>query len=132
MCQANFNDEKLVLVVDDDSSARKSMAEILDAKGYRVLQAENGQKALDVLKKTPHFPCVVLLDLAMPVMGGREFLERRAGDPILRDIPVVVVSGNTISDEPLEGIAAYLSKPVCIDRLIDVIQLHCQAALPKT
>ena len=125
MCQADLNDEKLVLVVDDDSSARESMAEILDAKGYSVLQAENGQKALDVLKKTPHFPCVVLLDLAMPVMGGREFLERRARDPILRDIPVVVVSGNTMSDEPLEGIAAYLGKPVSIDRLIDVIQLHC-------
>ena len=51
------------------------MAEILDAKGYSVLQAENGQRALDVLKETPHFPCVVLLDLAMPVMGGREFLK---------------------------------------------------------
>jgi CheY-like chemotaxis protein len=125
MCQARRNDEKLVLVVDDDSSARESMAEILDAKGYRVLQAENGQRALDVLKKTPRFPCLVLLDLAMPVMGGREFLERRARDPILRNIPVVVVSGNTMSDEPLEGIAAYLGKPVSIDRLIDVIQLHC-------
>jgi CheY-like chemotaxis protein len=125
MCQARRNDEKLVLVVDDDSSARESMAEILDAKGYRVLQAENGQRALDVLKKTPRFPCLVLLDLVMPVMGGREFLERRARDPILRNIPVVVVSGNTMSDEPLEGIAAYLGKPVSIDRLIDVIQLHC-------
>jgi CheY-like chemotaxis protein len=125
MCQARRNDEKLVLVVDDDSSARESMAEILDAKGYRVLQAENGQRALDVLKKTPRFPCLVLLDLAMPVMGGREFLERRARNPILRNIPVVVVSGNTMSDEPLEGIAAYLGKPVSIDRLIDVIQLHC-------
>jgi len=125
MCQARRNDEKLVLVVDDDSSARESMAEILDAKGYRVLQAENGQRALDVLKKTPRFPCLVLLDLVMPVMGGREFLERRARDPILRNIPVVVVSGNTMSDEPLEGIAAYLGKPVSVDRLIDVIQLHC-------
>jgi len=125
MCQARLNDEKLVLVVDDDSSARESMAEILDAKGYRVLQAENGQRALDVLKKTPRFPCLVLLDLVMPVMGGREFLERRARDPILRNIPVVVVSGNTMSDEPLEGIAAYLGKPVSVDRLIDVIQLHC-------
>jgi CheY-like chemotaxis protein len=125
MYHAELSDEKLVLVVDDDSSARESMAEILDAKGYSVLQAENGQRALDVLKETPHFPCVVLLDLAMPVMGGREFLKLRARDPILRDIPVVVVSGNTISDEPLEGIAAYLGKPVSIDRLIDVIRLHC-------
>ena len=125
MCETNLNDEKLVLVVDDDSSARESMAEILDAKGYSVLQAENGQKALDVLKKTPHFPCLVLLDLAMPVMDGREFLEHRAEDPILRHIPVVVVSGNTRSDEPLEGVVVYLRKPVSVDRLIDVIDQHC-------
>jgi CheY-like chemotaxis protein len=125
MCDANLSGEKLVLVVDDDSSARESMAEILDAKGYCVLQAENGQRALDVLKKTPHSPCLVLLDLAMPVMGGREFLKRRAQDPILLRIPVVVVSGNTISDEPLEGIAAYLGKPVSIDHLIDIIDLYC-------
>jgi CheY-like chemotaxis protein len=125
MCHANLSDEKLVLVVDDDSSARESMAEVLDAKGYCVLQAQNGQRALDVLKKTPHFPCLVLLDLAMPVMDGREFLERRARDPILRDIPVVVVSGNTRSDEPPEGICAYLCKPVNVDRLIEVIEHHC-------
>jgi FixJ family two-component response regulator len=58
MCDANSSDEKLVLVVDDDSSARESMAEIQDAK-------------------TPHFPCLVLLDLATPVMDGRGFLELR-------------------------------------------------------
>ena len=128
MCDANSSDEKLVLVVDDDSSAQESIAEILDAKGYCVLQAEDGQKALNVLKKTPHFPCLVLLDLAMPVMDGRGFLERRAQDPILRDIPVVVVSGNTCSDEPPEGICAYLCKPVNVDRLLDVIDQHCQSS----
>src|SRR5271163_1756265 len=99
MCDANSSDEKLVLVVDDDLSVRESMAELLDVKGYCVLQAENGQRALDVLKKTPHFPCLVLLDLAMPVMGGPELLEPRAQDPILRAIPVVIVSGNARTDE---------------------------------
>jgi CheY-like chemotaxis protein len=73
----------------------------------------------------PHFPCLVVLDLAMPVMDGRGFLKLRAQDPILRDIPVVVVSGNSQSGEPLEGIEAYLRKPVDVDRLIDVIDQHC-------
>jgi CheY-like chemotaxis protein len=125
MCDANLSDEKLVLVVDDDSSARESMAEILDAKGYCVLQAENGQRALEVLKKMPHFPCLVLLDLAMPVMDGREFLKHRSQDSILRDIPVVVVSGNARTDEPPNGVCAYLCKPVNLDRLIEVIEQHC-------
>jgi CheY-like chemotaxis protein len=61
----------------------------------------------------------------MPVMGGREFLERRAQDPILRDIPVIVVSGNTRPDEPPEGICAYLCKPVNVDRLLHVIDQYC-------
>jgi CheY-like chemotaxis protein len=125
MCDFNLSDEKLVLVVDDDSYARESMVEILDAKGYCVLQAENGQMALDVLKTTPHFPCLVLLDLAMPVMDGRGFLKHQAQDAILRDIPVVVISGNARTDEPLNGICAYLCKPVNVDRLIEVIDQHC-------
>jgi CheY-like chemotaxis protein len=119
------NDEKLVLIVDDDPSVRASMSELLDAKGYAVLQAENGQKALDLLKKTPHFPCLVLLDLAMPIMDGRRFLELRDLDPILRDIRVVVVSGSPLSLERLKGIDAYLRKPVNVDHLIAVIEQHC-------
>jgi CheY-like chemotaxis protein len=90
----SLNDEKSVMVVDDDTSVRESMSRLLEAKGYSVLQADNGQTALDLLKKEPHFPCLVILDLAMPIMDGRRFLEIRAEDPILRDIPVVVVSGN--------------------------------------
>jgi CheY-like chemotaxis protein len=88
--------QKLVLVVDDDRSMRESLAGLLDVKGYSVLEAENGQKALDVLEKAPRFPCVILLDLAMPIMDGRGFLKLRARDAILRQIPVVVLSGTCV------------------------------------
>ena len=71
-------DEKLLLVVDDDSSVRESMSALLDANGYSVQQAENGQRALELLKKMPHLPCLIVLDLAMPVMDGRGFLKLRA------------------------------------------------------
>ena len=80
-------DEKLLLVVDDDSSVRESMSALLDANGYSVQQAENGQRALDLLKTMPHLPGLIVLDLTMPVLDGRGFLKRRAGDPILREIP---------------------------------------------
>jgi CheY-like chemotaxis protein len=124
MSNSTLNDEKLVLLVDDDSFVRQSMSELLEARGCSVLQAENGQEALDVLKKAPRFPCLVVLDLAMPVMDGRRFLKLRAQDPILRDIPVLVVSGNMQSGEPLEGIDAYLCKPVNVECLIDIIDQH--------
>jgi len=61
----------------------------------------------------------------MPILDGREFLKRRAQDPVLRDIPVVVVSGNDNYDVPLQGIAAYLRKPVKPDRLEEIIDQHC-------
>jgi CheY-like chemotaxis protein len=113
--------EGAVLLVDDDQDIRETLSELLDACGYAVLQAENGQIALDVLKTTPRFPCVVLLDLSMPVLDGREFLRLRASDPILRDIPVVVVSGSNQPAEPLPGIDEYLKKPVKFERLMEII-----------
>ena len=109
--------EKLVLVVDDDRSARESLSTLLDVEGYSVLEAANGQNALDVLEKASHFPSLILLDLAMPLMDGHGFLKLRAKDPMLRQIPVVVVSGNPPSGEPLNGIDAYLQKPVSFGSL---------------
>jgi two-component system, chemotaxis family, chemotaxis protein CheY len=117
--------ERLVLVVDDDSGIRDSMSDLLYSKGYSVLQAENGQRALEILKKAPQFPCLVVLDMAMPIMDGRGFLNRRAHDPALREVPVVVVSGNSQTGAPLPGIAGYFRKPVNVDRLIEVIDQHC-------
>jgi CheY-like chemotaxis protein len=118
-------DRKLVLVVDDDAAVRESMSELLEAKGYSVMQADNGQKALDVLHGGTRLPCMVVLDLTMPVMDGRAFLILRSVDPMLRDVPVVVISGDIQSGARLKGIDAYLRKPVKIDHLIDIIGQHC-------
>jgi CheY-like chemotaxis protein len=117
--------EKLVLVVDDDRSVRESLSRLLAVEGYSVLEADNGQKALETLERAAHFPSLILLDLAMPVMDGRGFLKLRAKDPMLRQIPVVVVSGNPPSGEPLNGIDAYLQKPVRFDRLIAIVDHRC-------
>jgi CheY-like chemotaxis protein len=116
---------KTILVVDDDPGERESMSFFLDAKGYSVVEAENGQEALEVLKRIRRFPCLVVLDLFMPVLNGREFLKRLAQDPVLRDIPVIVVSGNDNFDVPLEGVAAYLRKPVKPDRLVEIVDQYC-------
>src|SRR5271156_3730290 len=93
-------------------SLGRSLSDLLNSKGFSVLEAENGRKALEMLKKLPHFPCLSVLDLAMPIMDGRGFLKRRAQDPILSDIPVVVVSGNKAPTLPLPGTDGYLNKPV--------------------
>ena len=119
-----------VLVVDDDPEIRESLSELLDHRGYSVLQAENGRRALDLLKAVPpRTPCIVVLDLAMPVLDGHQFLKYRAEDPVLRHIPVVVVSGNPMPQHPLEGIEAYLQKPLEPDVLLEIIRRTCDEKL---
>jgi CheY-like chemotaxis protein len=119
-----------VLVVDDDPEIRESLSELLDHRGYSVLQAENGRRALDVLKAVPpRTPCLVVLDLAMPVLDGHQFLKYRAEDPVLRRIPVVVVSANPRPPQPLEGIEAYLQKPLEPDVLLEIIRRTCDEKL---
>jgi CheY-like chemotaxis protein len=117
--------EKLVLVVDDDLIARRLLSRLLNAEGYSVLEAEDGQKALEVLEQTTHAPCMILLDLAMPVLDGHGFLKIRAKDPALRQIPVAVVSGNVQRGEPLSGIDAILEKPVSRTRLMAIVEHRC-------
>jgi CheY-like chemotaxis protein len=118
-----------VLVVDDDPQIRESLSELLDHKGYSVLQAENGRIALDLLKEAPRTPFLVLLDLAMPVLDGHEFLKHRAGNPNLRRIPVVVVSGNPRPELPFVGVTAYLQKPLEPEVLLEIIRRTCDQKL---
>src|SRR5687767_6429158 len=80
-----------VLVVEDDPDIRELVTEVLGQAGYRVAEAENGQVALDFLRGHDG-PCIVLLDLMMPVLSGPELLEIMAEDERLAMLPVVVVS----------------------------------------
>jgi CheY-like chemotaxis protein len=116
---------KVVLVVDDDPTVRGMMSRLLLLKGFSVRVAEDGCKALNLLRSMPRLPCLVVLDLAMPIMDGREFLRLRARDPILCDTPVVVVSGNPQPGAIPEGADACLRKPVDVDKLIGFIEHHC-------
>src|SRR5437588_809924 len=81
-----------ILLVEDDTEIREEMAALLESEGYVVAQARNGQDALDQLKEMPA-PCLILLDLMMPVMNGWDFRERQLADPSLKEIPTIIVSG---------------------------------------
>jgi CheY-like chemotaxis protein len=111
-----------ILLVDDDVDVLDSMSECLQGFGYPTLQAQNGQIALNLLKKTAPAPSLILLDMSMPVLDGRGFLERRVKDSVLLRIPVVVISGNDAPASPLTKVNAYLRKPVSMELLMSVIQ----------
>jgi CheY-like chemotaxis protein len=114
---------KIILLVDDDLEILEITSELLNERGYSIVQALNGQKALDLLKKMRFLPSLIVLDLSMPVLNGREFLRERGRDTIILAIPVIVVSGDPVPATLPMGSDAYLRKPVTIDRLIAVIEL---------
>src|SRR5262245_10967205 len=84
---------KSVLIIEDDVSIRATMREALELLGYEAQVAQNGREALEILSKD-YRPCLILLDLMMPVMDGWEFRRAQEQDPRLKDIPVIVVSAD--------------------------------------
>src|SRR5437879_6509382 len=84
---------KTILVVEDDTATRDALSLILEAEGFGVMGAANGQEALDQLRGSRR-PDLILLDLMMPVMDGWQFRRAQAQDPALSAIPVVVLSAD--------------------------------------
>lgn len=112
-----------ILVVEDDPDIRELVSEVLAQVGYQVVEAGNGQEALDFLRANDR-PCVILLDLMMPVLSGPELLEIMATDERLAKLPVVVVSA--IADRgSAPGVAKFLRKPVASDVLRAAVAEYC-------
>ena len=88
-----------VLVVDDDADIRDILGRALSLEGYDVGFAENGRDALDALGSQPR-PCVVLLDLMMPVMNGIEFLDNVRADAALAETPVIAAEKGVLPKQP--------------------------------
>lgn len=84
-----------ILVVDDESNMRFLIRMILESAGYTVQEAPHGAAALERAKESR--PDLVVTDLMMPVMGGRELVERLRADPETAAIPIVVLSSNSRS-----------------------------------
>lgn len=117
---------KTVLVVEDTEDLRELFIDVLAGAGYSAQGAENGREALDVLATMPERPCVVLLDMMMPVMDGAEFLNAIHADPKLAALPVVVVSA--ASTKMPDGVQKVMKKPVAIDALLDAVSEFCCGA----
>ena len=119
--------QRMVLVVDDDASIRESLADLLGDEGYRVATAANGAEALSLLRPPARLrPCVILLDLMMPVMNGQEFYAEQQRDPALAVIPVVVISADKNLASKVPGLnGQFLAKPVGLDAVLDALGRHC-------
>jgi CheY-like chemotaxis protein len=124
----------VVVVIEDDYDTREALGDVLRLSGYEVVAAENGRKALDLLHAVPALrPCVILLDIMMPVMDGRQFRALQRDDPELGTIPVVVMTAHVDHEEARRSLAAdaFLKKPVHIDALLDTVAQFCRKPQPS-
>jgi CheY-like chemotaxis protein len=110
-----------VLVIEDEGLIATVTAETLADDGYEVRTAGDGRSALEVLRGWS--PCLVLLDIMMPVMDGRAFLREMWQTESLSDIPVVLMSGAggpLLSDVSMR-VADVIRKPFRLEALLDVV-----------
>ena len=120
-----------VLIVEDDPDTREMLAMMLTTEGYHAVAAEDGLEALHLLRtvrhRAPEVPCLILLDLKMPRLGGGEFRRAQLGDPTVANVPVAVMSGATDAERRGQalGAVATVTKPIDIDRLMDVVRRYC-------
>lgn len=121
-----------LLVVEDDDDIRATMTELLSSEGYPVLDARNGEEALDLLRHAEPLPELILLDLMMPVMSGAEFCAAVHDDPRLKDIPIVLLSASSqIHKSAVElGAAGVVSKPMSLGDLLGVVARYCGQPSP--
>jgi CheY-like chemotaxis protein len=118
-----------ILVVDDDDTVREALCDALELEGYRAVGMPHGAAAMQHLR-TGARPCLILLDLMMPVMDGRTFRQTMLADESLTDIPIIIITaagGQAAADLPASRI---LPKPLHMDSVIDVVQEHCRPNPP--
>ena len=109
---------KRVLLVEDDRDVRETVGDLLQAEGYEVELADNGQQALNQLRSEAVLPDAIVLDLNMPVMDGWQFRAIQKEDPGLSAIPVIAVSADRSAPAVAISSQAYIQKPFDFPSLV--------------
>jgi CheY-like chemotaxis protein len=122
-CSTTTKQHPCVLVVDDEEDIRDTLREVVEMAGCTALVAANGAEALQVLAQ--HRPCLIILDLLMPIMTGAELLEAMQKAPELADLKVLISTS-----APSRAPAGWpvLAKPISIHKLWDSMRTMCDCA----
>jgi CheY-like chemotaxis protein len=120
-----------ILIVEDDPDTREMLSTLLSIEGFHPVGAEDGLEALHLLRtvkhRAPDAPCLVLLDLMMPRLGGQEFRRAQLGDPVVANVPVAVLSGAVDIEKRAKalGAVASVAKPIDVEQLMTVVRRYC-------
>lgn len=115
---------KTVLVVEDTEDLRELFLMIIRAHGYRAFGAEHGKQALELLDSLGNEPCLILVDLMMPVMDGAALLNALRATHRVASLPVVIVSANS-PEAATEGARKVVKKPVSADVIAQLVHEFC-------
>ena len=120
-----------ILIVEDDPDTREMLSTLLSIEGFHTVGAEDGLEGLHLLRTVKHgapdVPCLILLDLMMPRLGGHEFRHAQLGDPTVANVPVAVLSGAVDIEQRAQalGAVASVAKPIDVEMLMDVVRRYC-------
>jgi len=120
MSQVNSNGAlPTIMVVEDFEDNRFMMRRLLEMSGYHVLEAVNGEEAVELARRErPH---LILMDLSLPLLDGLAATRRIRQEASLRDVPIVAVSAHDTADFHADALAAgcndYVTKPIDFDQL---------------
>jgi two-component system, cell cycle response regulator DivK len=116
-----------ILVVEDNEKNMKLVRDVLQATGFRTLEATTGERAVELAAE--HGPDLVLMDIQLPDIDGLETLGRLRADERTAAIPVVALTAQAMDGDRERFLAAgfdgYLSKPMDIARLVATVKQHC-------
>jgi DNA-binding response OmpR family regulator len=117
-----------LLVIDDDIRLLASYRDLLSPYGFEVFTADCGEKAIPIVEQNPDI-MLVILDLVMPSMDGREWLLWFRA--LRHDSPVIIISAHRASEEEHLAASAFLEKPFHVAELLDLVGLFCGLGTPS-
>ena len=117
-----------ILIVDDFASIRKVIGDTLHRHGYRTLEAENGQDALNQLRQSDNKIDLIISDYNMPMMDGYQLLESVKGDPDLKQHPIILLTSEDNTEKKKKakevGLDAWVTKPYKIENFMNLIKYN--------
>ena len=121
---------KTVLIVEDNELNMKLFHDLLEARGYNILQTREGMEALRLARE--HRPDLILMDIQLPEVSGLEVTKWIKEDDDLRRIPVIAVTAFAMKGDEERiregGCEAYLSKPISVGKFLETVRHFLDAA----
>ncbi len=114
-------DDKVILIVEDDTAFAKSLLAYVRGQGYKGVIAVRGDEGIELAKQLK--PLGILLDLQLPVKSGWDIMDALKSDPVTRHIPVHMMSSYDVEKESLQrGAIDFINKPVALDKMQEVLK----------